>query len=491
MRIPALKEIIPRILCIDKLQRQTIISLTSLLILTLTGFISTIYFAHVLGAEGLGGYKIFLAYLAVFSLLSEGGISAAMIKRISEGGNSGSYYSASVFLRAVLIAGVISGIIIAKPAFIDLTASGLYYLLILAVISGGIYNLIISANYGAGMVGMSQTSALGNETVRITTQVLAVLLGFRSAGLAAGHIAGFITGAAIAFRYRTVRLARFGIEHIRSVCTYAKWSFLSGAGTSVTAYADTILVGYFLTNYEVGIYGTALQFSAIATLAAAAMINALFPQLSLWHKEGDYGMIKNAVGKSLAYALIPAVPAVTGGIILSDNILYFLYGADFAEGAAALRIILPAQIFSIFLLTGIMCLNAFNRPNESFRITISAAALNICLNLLLIPLFGINGSALAFLATMALSALYSAVLLRDTLPLKPDIPVVKDIITSSAMMAVFILAQREVFAPDSWPVLFAIVISGALLYSGILCTKNRMIKEDIQEVLKKSGIIKS
>jgi hypothetical protein len=67
----------------------------------------------------------------------------------------------------------------------------------------------------------------------------------------------------------------------------------------------------------------------------------------------------------------------------------------------------------------------------------------------------------------------------------------KDIITSSALMAVFILAQREISAPDSWPALFAVVISGALLYSGILCTKNRMIKEDIQEILKKSGMIKS
>ena len=384
-----------------------------------------------------------------------------------------------------------AGIIIAKPVFIDLTASGLYYLLIIAVISGGIYNLIISAGYGAGMVGISQISALGNETGRITTQVLTVLSGFGPAGLAAGHIAGFITGAAIAFRYRTVRLARFSMEQIRSLCTYAKWSFLSGAGTTVTAYADTILVGYFLTNYEVGIYGTALQFSAIATLAAAAMVNTLFPQLSLWHKEGEFGMIENAVGKSLAYALIPAVPAVIGGIILSDNILYFLYGADFAKGTAALQIILPAQIFGIFLLTGIMCLNAFNRPKESFRVTISAAVLNICLNLMLIPIFGINGSALAFLATMIFSAIYSAASLRDILLLKPDIPVLKDIIPASALMAVFILALKEAFNPDSWPVLFATVISGALLYSGILCTKNRMIREDIQDILKKSGIIKS
>ncbi|UUX92046.1 oligosaccharide flippase family protein [Methanoplanus endosymbiosus] len=491
MRIPALKEVISRILCIGKLQRQSIISLTSLLILTLTGFISTMYFAHLLGAETLGGYKIFLAYLAVFSLLAEGGISAAMIKKISEGGDSASYYSSSVFLRAVLLTAVIAGIIIAKPAFIDLTSSGLYHLLILTVIAGGMYNIIISAVYGSGKVGISQISALLNETTRITTQVITVFSGFKSAGLAAGHIAGFIIGASFAFRYRTVRLARFGMEEIRSICTYAQWSFLSGAGTTVIAYADTILVGYFLTNYEVGIYGIALQFSAIATLAAAAMINALFPQVSYWHKEGEYGMIQNAVGKSLAYALIPAVPAVIGGIILGDNILYFLYGADFAKGTAALQIILPAQLFSIFFLTGIMCLNAFNRPKESFRITVSSAVLNVCLNLLLIPVFGINGSALAFLATMAFSATYCAGLLKDTISLKPEIPVMKDIITASALMAVFILALRGVSATDSWPVLFTVVISGALLYFAILYKKNRMLREDIQEILKKSGMIKN
>jgi len=487
MRIPAVNKIIPRILCIGRLQRQSIISLASLLILTLTGFISTMYFAHLLGAEGLGGYKIFLAYLAVFTLLTEGGISAAMVKRISEGGDSGQYYSASVFLRILLLTVVIAGILIAKPVFKDLTSSGLYYLLILTIIAGGTYNLIISAVYGSGKVGISQISSLLNETTRITTQVITVFSGLKSAGLAAGHIAGFIIGAAFAFRFRTVRLARFGMEHIRSIYAYAKWSFLSGAGTTVIAYADTILVGYFLTNYEVGIYGISLQFSAIATLAAAAMINTLFPQVSFWHREEEYSMIKNAVGKSLAYALIPAIPAVFGGIILGDSILYFLYGADFAKGTTALMMILPAQLFSIFFLTGIMCLNAFNRPRESFRITTSSAAVNILLNLLLIPFFGINGSALAFLVTMAFSALYSAVSLRETLPLKPDIPVVKDTIMASVVMAAAVLMLKEVFPPDSWQVLFIIVISGSACYLLILLRINRTLKEDILKILADFG----
>ncbi len=54
-----------------------------------------------------------------------------------------------------------------------------------------------------------------------------------------------------------------------------------------------------------------------------------------------------------------------------------------------------------------MCLNALDRPKDSFRVTAVAVTANVVLNILLIPTYGIVGAALATLATMVLNAALS------------------------------------------------------------------------------------
>ena len=70
---------------IEPIRRQSIVSLIWQIALTFIGFLSTMYFAHAVGAGVLGAYFLFLAYFGIIGLMMDGGFGGAAIKRIGEG----------------------------------------------------------------------------------------------------------------------------------------------------------------------------------------------------------------------------------------------------------------------------------------------------------------------------------------------------------------------------------------------------------------------
>ena len=94
-----IKNTFSRIMSIDTIQRQSLVSLIWVLVFTSAGFLSTIYFAKTVGADILGAYFLFIAYYSIFTTISDGGLGGAAVKRISEGEEQNEYFSAFVAVR--------------------------------------------------------------------------------------------------------------------------------------------------------------------------------------------------------------------------------------------------------------------------------------------------------------------------------------------------------------------------------------------------------
>lgn len=118
---------ITRLMKISSIERQSVISLFSTIALTIIGFVSTIYFAHILGPAPLGAYFLFLAYFGIFNLVGDGGFGGAAVKRISEGKESNEYLSAFAFIRILLLVVSVTLLLFAEPYLKDITASGVFF----------------------------------------------------------------------------------------------------------------------------------------------------------------------------------------------------------------------------------------------------------------------------------------------------------------------------------------------------------------------------
>lgn len=473
---------------IGSIQRQSLISLGSTITLTIIGFLSTIYFAHALGPSSLGAYFLFLAYFGIFNLIGDGGFGGAAVKRISEGKEQNEYFSAFVFIRVALLAVSVTALLCAEPFLKDVTSSGIFFWLVLALIISVFSGCTGIGNYGSGKVGIYQTSIFLDAFLRTLFQIAAVFFGFNVAGLAGGFVGGLIAGGIANFWYIDLKLVRFRLSHIKNLSGFSFWIFLTASGSLVYSYADTILIGFFMSNADVGIYRTAFQLTLLATFTTLAFHTVLYPKISKWKAREQAREIENSLAKAFTYSLLLAIPTCIGGWILGERLLYYLYGDSFVAGTPALFFLLLVQVVNVFMFLGTMSLTALNRPKDAFWITVIAATANILLDLALIPVIGITGAAVATLIAMTFNALGALFLLSRIITVKFEFPEIKNILYAAGLMGIFLLCIPFFLPLTHAAAVFSLVIVGAVIYLFVLFKLDRQIRDELRDLSVSLGV---
>lgn len=484
-----LKSIYTRIISIEPIQRQSLISLIIQILFTFVGLFSTIYFAQTVGANVLGAYFLFMTYLGIISLVSDVGLGGAAIKRISEGEEQNAYLSAFFILRSILLFIVVLVLIVFRSKFVDLVNSGLFIWILLALFISIFYQTLTIGISGLGKIGIQQTCGFIENVSRIIVQIIAVFLGFGAAGLAGGFVAGMMVGALIELRFFDLRFVRFGWKHIKSLSTFSFWLFLTGSGSLVFAYADTVIIGYFMGNADVGVYRVVFQFTTVAAFTSSALHSTLWPKVSRWSKTGSLNLIEESFSRALSYSLILAIPILIGGILLGDKLLYFFYGAEFAYGYKVLILLLCVQVVNVFLYLFTTYLSAMDNQKEAFKVTAVAATLNIILDIVLIPIIGITGAAIATLATMILNALLVQRALSRTMKIRLEYDSISNILKASAAMGLVVGAYRLLVPLSNVWITMIPVVLGGIIYGILMLKMDAKICGELRSIMEKMGLV--
>ncbi|WP_406656590.1 flippase [Methanolobus sp. ZRKC2] len=467
---------------INPIQRQSIVSFIWQIILTFIGFFSTMYFAHTVGAGILGGYFLFLAYLSIIGLVTDGGLGGAAVKRISEGEEQDTYFSAYIVLRILFVTLVMLALISFRSYFIDLNESGTFAWLLIALVVSILHGAVSNGTVGCGKVGINATANFINNISRILIQVVAVFLGYGVAGLAGGFVLGNIVGSIVQMHFFDLHFTRFGWRHLKSLSSFSLWSFLISGGSLVFMNSDSVMIGYFLKNADVGVYRVIFQFTALAAFTTTALRSSLWPKVSRWDKIGETRLIEESLSRALTYSLILALPLFMGGALLGDKLLYFFYGADFVN-YETLMILFGVQIINVFQYFFTTFLSAMNRLKELFKITIVAVAANVVLNATLIPIIGIQGAAIATLVTMSLNAFLARRVLANIITLRLEHSNLLNIFKATIVMGMIVGAYRLIVPLSNvWLTLGAVVIGGAVYGLSIL-KLDRKIYEDLKGIV--------
>lgn len=277
--------------------------------------------------------------------------------------------------------------------------------------------------------------------------------------------------------------------HIKSLSVFSFWLFLTSSGLLVFSQADTVLIGYFMNTEDVGIYRVALQFTAVATFSSYAIRSTLWPRISQWGKANEISLVEESLARAISYSLILAIPVFVGGMLLGDHLLGSFYGVDFVQGYHTLIVLLAVQVVNVFQYFFTMYLDALNYPKESFQVTaVGGVGTNILLNIILIPFMGINGAAIATLATMTLNALLAWQALSKHIIIRLEVNCLSNIMTSSVIMGVLIGVYR-LFVPLSniWLTVLPVVF-GALVYGFLLLKLDKKVCDEMRHIVERVGI---
>lgn len=169
--------------------------------------------------------------------------------------------------------------------------------------------------------------------------------------------------------------------------------FLSGFFSIVFGWVDTIFLGFLKTNYEVGIYNIALPLAAAQSIFLAMFSRIFYPVIVQLHTRHEYMGISKLYSTVLRWIFLFSLPFFLLLILFPKRILSILYGSEYVVGSTVLIILSIAYFIEVMFGPTVEVLMTFNKTRFIMLLNIATSILNIGLNLLLIPFYGIVGAA--------------------------------------------------------------------------------------------------
>jgi O-antigen/teichoic acid export membrane protein len=169
-------------------------------------------------------------------------------------------------------------------------------------------------------------------------------------------------------------------------------------------YADGVMLGYFRNDAETGLYGAAFKVYEGLTYAATAISAVLTPRLSALFVADRTRHRRLSIGGVAGTAGIGAIIAIIG-FVLALPLLTIPFGDVFAGAVPPFRILcagLPI-VFAIWILHATAI--SVDRETLLLQTGLIGLAVNVGLNLYLIPHYGPNGAAWATVAGELVSML--------------------------------------------------------------------------------------
>lgn len=159
--------------------------------------------------------------------------------------------------------------------------------------------------------------------------------------------------------------------------------------------ASVLALGLLDASTAVGVYGAAAQVSLAATMPLTVINLALGPFIAKHNAIGEMERIEKLTRACAWLLALTGIAAVTTVVVIGDWILGVAFGPEFVTARTALIVLTVG--YSLGSLSGIsMLLLNMTRGEKAVAWSFGlAVALNILLNLCLIPSFGLNGAAVA------------------------------------------------------------------------------------------------
>lgn len=379
-------------------------------------FIVGVLLARLLGASGYGTYAYATAWVSLLSVPSVMGLDKLLVREIAvyeklqQWGAIRRILSWSNFLAlgasaAIACTASVTAWIIAGERVDTLFYSFWIAMLLLPVVSAtrlrqsalrGLHRVIAGQLPEMLVQPVLLIIFLGAATFVAQKEMNAPLALWMNLG---ATIVSCIFGATILHRTlpgeaRSAQPEPAHPEWIRSAVPLMLLSGLQILNTKV----DILMLGTMVGTGETGIYSVANRGATLVTYILVAVNAALGPAVASLHASGDRQRLQRMVTKSSRIVLFFSLP-VCMGLIAFGDIFLRLFGRDFVSGWTALSILSAGQLFSAMMGSVTLILVMTGHERDAVMTLGGSTLLNVLLNLLLIPRWGIEGAAYASTAS--------------------------------------------------------------------------------------------
>ncbi|PSJ23335.1 flippase [Halomonas sp. ND22Bw] len=163
----------------------------------------------------------------------------------------------------------------------------------------------------------------------------------------------------------------------------------------INAHADILILGVFREDDEVGVYKVVVQVATLVVFGLQSVNQVVQPHFARLYEEGDMSRLQKLVTSSARVILLIAIPPTIVMILWGAPLLELLFGSEYRVGYLALGILGVGQLINASMGSVGILLNMTGHERDTLQGVALAAAVNVVLNIILIPNFGMAGSAIA------------------------------------------------------------------------------------------------
>lgn len=255
--------------------------------------------------------------------------------------------------------------------------------------------------------------SLAENLAKVLLTLLAVYLGFGINGAAVSYVTSIFISFILSFYFmekKVFPIFKASIKPIASssiLLSYSAPLLFTSFIYLIMQWTDTIMLGYFNTAKEVGIYNAAIPLAWLLFFFSSNIRTLFFPVLSELYAQNDTKTFKSVYTSITKWILMINSIIFVFLIVFSKQIISFLFGKayvndqvlifgySFAISALVLFVIGSGTIIAEFLSPAKEILLVLKKTKLIFLNTTIGSILNIIFNFILIPLYGMIGAAIA------------------------------------------------------------------------------------------------
>jgi O-antigen/teichoic acid export membrane protein len=269
------------------------------------------------------------------------------------------------------------------------------------------------------------------------------------------------------------RLIKFGIP-----------ATLAHLGFTLLTFSDTMILTYFRSLEEVGLYNAIVPIISLMLYVPLAVGTVIMPiAAEMWAKR-KIESIRFAVEKLTKYMWIILIPMAAVMMIYPEITINLLFGDAFRSASTALMVLSAGAIFYGLAFINISFLQGIIGPRLNTIITLSSAAINIISNLALVPKLGILGAAIGTSIGYSMYFILSTYFLYKHIKLRQNYLKYALVMLFGGFFILTIAFLKSTIRMDVIPEAIIVTFASTLVYLILLFVSRILSLEEIWQIKK-------
>lgn len=168
------------------------------------------------------------------------------------------------------------------------------------------------------------------------------------------------------------------------------------AFTLVLSYADTLILGGFRPETQVGVYSAVMMLARLMLIVGAAVTYIFLPVAARLTGHGQLSVVREMYTTTSRWMMVFMVPIFFVFAILPVSSTTFVFGAGYATATPALIVVTVGALLSVLFGPVNAALAGIGATRPLLLATGIAAVTNVALSFSLIPSYGLLGAAVAW-----------------------------------------------------------------------------------------------